>query len=289
VVERFDYSPFGELLTQPTHDTPFLFNGQYGVMTDANDLYYMRARFYSPDLRRFINQDILLGNIADGQSLNRYAYVRGRVVSRVDPFGLEDISGEYSQGFNAGKDDVSHSEAISLVIDFLPVAGSCKGLFEVAIGADPITGKPISRWGAALGIIPFDKSFTKGQQAGEAIVYLYKGEENHFSIVVKTNDKVLHTEQVVRGFDNTTISRYNDFGDKVRKQLQFNLPNAQDAQIFQEGLLNKNTGKYDIDSNSCLSHVCDVLREGGLDVPIFSGDERWKLEAYQWLLKNQKK
>ena len=59
-------------------------------MTDANNLYYMRARFYSPDLRRFINQDILLGNIADGQSLNRYAYVRGRVISRIDPFGLKD-------------------------------------------------------------------------------------------------------------------------------------------------------------------------------------------------------
>ena len=108
VVERFDYSPFGELLTQPTHDTPFLFNGYYGVMTDANDLYYMRARFYSPDLRRFINQDILLGNIADGQSLNRFAYVRGRVISRIDPFGLEDVSGEYSEGFNDSgfEDDV---------------------------------------------------------------------------------------------------------------------------------------------------------------------------------------
>jgi RHS repeat-associated protein len=62
-------------------------------MTNANDLYYMRARFYSPDLRRFINQDILLGNVADGQSLNRFAFVTGNPVSFVDPFGLsgEDI------------------------------------------------------------------------------------------------------------------------------------------------------------------------------------------------------
>ena len=29
--------------------TPFLFNGQYGVMTDATGLYYMRARYYRPD------------------------------------------------------------------------------------------------------------------------------------------------------------------------------------------------------------------------------------------------
>jgi len=71
VVEQFDYSPFGELLTQPIHNAPFSFNGYYGVMTDANDLYYMRARFYSPDLRRFINQDILLGGIENEESLSR--------------------------------------------------------------------------------------------------------------------------------------------------------------------------------------------------------------------------
>ncbi|WP_353572456.1 RHS repeat-associated core domain-containing protein [Candidatus Albibeggiatoa sp. nov. BB20] len=50
-------------------------------MTDANDLYYMRARFYSPNLRHFINQDILLGGIADGQSLNCFAYVTGNLIN----------------------------------------------------------------------------------------------------------------------------------------------------------------------------------------------------------------
>ncbi len=88
VTERFQYSPYGLLVSGDATKTPFLFNGMYGVMTDDNGLYYMRARFYSPEMRRFVNQDVLLGNIEEGQTLNRYAYVTGRPVNYVDPFGL---------------------------------------------------------------------------------------------------------------------------------------------------------------------------------------------------------
>ena len=65
-----------------------MYNGKYGVITDRNGLYYMRARYYNTDIRRFINQDILTGTIADSQSLNRYAYCQGNPVSLSDPFGL---------------------------------------------------------------------------------------------------------------------------------------------------------------------------------------------------------
>ena len=30
----------------------YLYNGQYGVETDANGLYYMRARYYNQDIKR---------------------------------------------------------------------------------------------------------------------------------------------------------------------------------------------------------------------------------------------
>jgi RHS repeat-associated protein len=89
VVDRFQYSAFAQLVNhEGSSDTPFLYNGRDGVMTDANGLYYMRARFYNPNVRRFVNQDVLLGSIANGQSLNRYAFVTGNPVSFVDPFGL---------------------------------------------------------------------------------------------------------------------------------------------------------------------------------------------------------
>jgi RHS repeat-associated protein len=64
------------------------------VMSDENGLYYLRARYYNPDIKRFINLDVLLGSIDEGQSLNRYAYVNGNPISYVDPFGTCVESGE---------------------------------------------------------------------------------------------------------------------------------------------------------------------------------------------------
>ena len=87
--QEYDYSPYGRLLQGSFGAVDFLYNGQYGVASDGNGLYYMRARYYNADILRFMNQDILVGSIGDSQSLNRYAYVEGNPVSFLDPFGLE--------------------------------------------------------------------------------------------------------------------------------------------------------------------------------------------------------
>ena len=99
---RFDYGTYGELLTTEymsdglkTTDASrikFLYNGQLGVITDDNGLYYMRSRYYNPEIKRFINQDILTGSIGNSASLNRYSYVEGNPISYTDPFGLSPFS-----------------------------------------------------------------------------------------------------------------------------------------------------------------------------------------------------
>ena len=88
IVESYDYGPYGELLSGSECGIIFLYNGQLGVVTDNNGLYYMRARYYNPEIKRFINQDVLTGSITDSPSLNRYAYVNGNPISLNDPFGL---------------------------------------------------------------------------------------------------------------------------------------------------------------------------------------------------------
>ena len=89
VTDTFTYDSYGNVISRTgTTDTIFLYNGEYGVITDSNGLLYMRARYYNPELRRFVNADILMGDINNSSTLNRYAYANGNPISNIDPFGL---------------------------------------------------------------------------------------------------------------------------------------------------------------------------------------------------------
>ncbi len=88
VTDTFTYSPYGKLINHTgTINTLFHFNGQYGVIDDGDGLLFMKARYYSPDLMRFINADVLTGSIDNAITLNRYAFANGNPVAYVDPFG----------------------------------------------------------------------------------------------------------------------------------------------------------------------------------------------------------
>jgi RHS repeat-associated protein len=89
VTDRYTYGVYGE---DEGHEgktrQPYRYNGRDGVQTDVDGLLYMRARYYHPRLKRFLNRDVLRGSILDGQTFNRYAYVNGDPVGYVDPLGL---------------------------------------------------------------------------------------------------------------------------------------------------------------------------------------------------------
>lgn len=55
---------------------------------DNHSLVYLRARYYSPELGRFISQDPVKGSINNPSSLNRYAYVSNNPINLTDPSGL---------------------------------------------------------------------------------------------------------------------------------------------------------------------------------------------------------
>ena len=89
ITDTFKYDTYGKLVSRTGNSfIIFGYNGRDGVVTEDNGLIYMRARYYSPELRRFINADIIHGEISNAITLNRYAYANGNPVSNVDPFGL---------------------------------------------------------------------------------------------------------------------------------------------------------------------------------------------------------
>lgn len=87
IVNAYAYTPFGTLANQQESIAqPFKFVGRYGVMTEPNGWYYMRARYYDPQVGRFISED---PKGFDGGDVNLYAYVHDDPVNFVDPWGLD--------------------------------------------------------------------------------------------------------------------------------------------------------------------------------------------------------
>jgi RHS repeat-associated protein len=88
VVGAFAYSPDGAVLNQSgSVSTPFTYVGAYGVMSEGNDLYFMKNRYYDAGAGRFIQRDPI--GFAGGQT-NLYAYVGNNPVESIDPLGLFD-------------------------------------------------------------------------------------------------------------------------------------------------------------------------------------------------------
>ena len=93
VINKYAYTPFGELAgIEEAEDTqnPFRYVGKFGVMDDENGLLYMRARYYVPDLGRFLSGDPIW--FIDGT--NSYSYVSNNPNNFVDPLGLYSVINE---------------------------------------------------------------------------------------------------------------------------------------------------------------------------------------------------
>ncbi len=124
------YGPYGELIQQDGQaQSIFLFCGLYGVVSDGSGLNYMRFRWYSPDLKRFLTPDSHYGDIADPSSLNLYAYAGNNPVNFIDPRG----------------------EFIGALVG--AVAGAVVGVVSTVVTA-AVTGQPLTAGdliGAAVG------------------------------------------------------------------------------------------------------------------------------------------
>jgi RHS repeat-associated protein len=78
-------------------------------------LYYYRARYYDPQIGRFIGQD----PVRFGSGVNFYAYVDGNPLSFTDPFGLANVGDVVFFNFHSSTSTVPDHVAIVSAVDAL--------------------------------------------------------------------------------------------------------------------------------------------------------------------------
>jgi len=79
----YTYDPFGNVtVSGESSDNPFQYTGREN---DGTGLYYYRARYYGPELHRFISEDPIG---LSGGDVNFYSYVGNNAVDFMAPLGL---------------------------------------------------------------------------------------------------------------------------------------------------------------------------------------------------------
>lgn len=89
VISKFDYKPYGSVSSGSPTQGP----GYTGHIEDADSgLVYMQARYYDPDVGRFLSTDPKVGAAGNVNSFGRYGYANMNPVSNIDPDGRGTIA-----------------------------------------------------------------------------------------------------------------------------------------------------------------------------------------------------
>ena len=223
----FAYDTYGKLLNEYDYsDAIFLYNGRDGVITDRNGLVYMRARYYLPEMKRFINADIIPGEISNAITLNRYAYANGNPVSNVDPFGLEAMLDEYISANYSGVKN------ISLVIDTPDPSSSVVAKIE-------------------NGELQNGHSFIRLDDGNGNVQYvgLYMKSEDLKKMIISGN-----VEGIVRFSDNKSdwdVAKTYELSDKQYSAVSKYIDNL-------------NVDTYNLEKYNCTTFAVEILKKSGV-------------------------
>ncbi len=198
VTDRIEYAPYGSVTYRTgSSDTPFLLHGELGVMTEANGLVYMRARYYHPRLMRFLNAD----PIGFGGGLNWYAAFDGNPVMFVDPSGL--------------LSDDERLEIFNRSIAWGTVGGTILGGFTGGTGGT-ILGLPTGPGAGATGYA----GAATGAVGGGAIGAVGGAVAGVITIgIIDTGEKIgeLISHMAGDGLPKTNTVQNKQFGDAVKQ------------------------------------------------------------------------
>ncbi len=132
VTHKYQYDDFGNVLQSEEADVNlFRYVGKFGVMYEDEVLTFMRARYYDPEIGRFLSEDPIWSN-------NLYPYADNNPIMGVDPKGESVLSwiGTVVTATKLAVNDASWGEI------FLTAGGSA--LTDILVGAVAVISAPVS-------------------------------------------------------------------------------------------------------------------------------------------------
>jgi len=156
-VEVDVYYPFGSIQTD-SPQAPFQVSRRFtGQVFDAESgLYYYNARYYDPELGRFIQPDTSIPDISNPQTYNRYSYCLNDPLRFNDPNGQAPV--DWANAMQPGIDeyyggyisDTSHTSTLGLWLAYMgeSVDDSYNDMLRLGTGA---AQGGVDGWSADLG------------------------------------------------------------------------------------------------------------------------------------------
>lgn len=173
VTHEYTYGAFGELLNEIEADpNPFKFVGKYGIMHEADEFYFMRARYYDADIGRFLSEDPIW-------STNLYAYGDNDPINKLDHTGevAETVFDVASIGYSSYEfsNDPSLENGLFLVWDVAAAALPFVPGSYVARGGRAVSKVVTQTAGKVDGVLNAAKGVRNVIPEGKLANHLFKG------------------------------------------------------------------------------------------------------------------
>jgi len=134
ITHKYLYDAFGAVIAEEEPENEFnafRYVGKYGVMYEDSLLYFMRARFYRPDLGRFLSEDPVW-------YLNLFVYAKNNVIKFIDPKGEnpEDdikIILEFSAEIAASEIGENIVKKVAAPAEIVPIASQAIDTYDLVV------------------------------------------------------------------------------------------------------------------------------------------------------------
>ncbi|MGE5581098.1 MAG: RHS repeat-associated core domain-containing protein [Bacillota bacterium] len=143
--EVFTKAPFGERIKTSDREEPYPDETEDGFTGKDFDedigLYYYNARFYDPEIGRFITEDSVIDPNNQG---NAYVYVANNPVNNIDPTGhslssLFSTLGKINQALNLAAELDPNLKGLASAFDSF--AGALSNVRDFVMGAKEVFGQ----------------------------------------------------------------------------------------------------------------------------------------------------